>query len=413
MYLKLAPIFLIGSPMDATRPQLATRPANVASLPAEFKLVPKQEEAILQWFHHTGRIALLQGPPGTGKTTTIAKGLMALKRFVLPANPGFKVLCLAPTHVAVNEMTDAALNVFHEFGEPTIDHVVRAYSEHQNKVQLMGTSSHSEQVDEHTMSATRLRVAQANPKVYRSYLDGWIEYSEGYDIENDSVRKAFNFSQKSLNKTALNRATFVFACLTSSDMPSLIKNFVADIIIVDEGCYARDIEVIQALVHHNPRLLVMAGDPQQLGAFMQSWAASRLWCPFMMEKMMHKGVPYVMLEDVFRAPQCLINHFSEAFYDNKLRAHPSTENRPDYQRISANIRRFVLSDSHGTEHRINDRASHQRPSPILRSADLRGCKRLHGILGKPLRGGNDQQVRQNPLAHWHSFTLDPSCLGLQ
>jgi hypothetical protein len=31
---------------------------------------------------------------------------------------------------------------------------------------------------------------------------------------------------------------------------------VADIIIVDEGCYARDIEVIQALVHHNPRLLV-------------------------------------------------------------------------------------------------------------------------------------------------------------
>ena len=65
-------------------------------------LSPKQEEAVRAAVFGSD-MTLIQGPPGTGKTTVILEILHQLFRMHWD-KPGFKVLLVAPTHVAVDNV---------------------------------------------------------------------------------------------------------------------------------------------------------------------------------------------------------------------------------------------------------------------------------------------------------------------
>jgi hypothetical protein len=73
-------------------------------LPPLAQLSPKQEEAVRAAIFGPD-MTLIQGPPGTGKTTVILEILRQLFR-LHGRNAGFKVLLVAPTHVAVDNVLE-------------------------------------------------------------------------------------------------------------------------------------------------------------------------------------------------------------------------------------------------------------------------------------------------------------------
>ncbi len=73
-------------------------------IPPLAELSPKQEEAVRAAIFGPD-MTLIQGPPGTGKTTVILEILRQLFR-MHGRNAGFKVLLVAPTHVAVDNVLE-------------------------------------------------------------------------------------------------------------------------------------------------------------------------------------------------------------------------------------------------------------------------------------------------------------------
>lgn len=85
---------------------LEARPQDWPSLPIPplAQLSPAQEEAVRAAIFGPD-MTLIQGPPGTGKTTVILEILRQLFR-LHGRNQGFKVLLVAPTHVAVDNVLE-------------------------------------------------------------------------------------------------------------------------------------------------------------------------------------------------------------------------------------------------------------------------------------------------------------------
>src|SRR5260370_40531785 len=73
-------------------------------MPPLAQLSPKQEEAVRAAIFGPD-MTLIQGPPGTGKTTVILEILRPLFR-MHGRDAGFKVLLVAPTHVAVDNVLE-------------------------------------------------------------------------------------------------------------------------------------------------------------------------------------------------------------------------------------------------------------------------------------------------------------------
>jgi DNA polymerase III delta prime subunit len=73
-------------------------------IPPLARLSQKQEEAVRAAIF-SPNMTLIQGPPGTGKTTVILEILRQLFR-MHRKNPSFKVLLVAPTHVAVDNVLE-------------------------------------------------------------------------------------------------------------------------------------------------------------------------------------------------------------------------------------------------------------------------------------------------------------------
>lgn len=83
-------------PLNQEAPPLPTVPLG--------PLTPKQEQAVRAAIFGPD-ITLIQGPPGTGKTTVILEIIRQLFR-LHGREPGFKVLLVAPTHVAVDNVLE-------------------------------------------------------------------------------------------------------------------------------------------------------------------------------------------------------------------------------------------------------------------------------------------------------------------
>ncbi|MBA2224702.1 AAA family ATPase [thermophilic bacterium 2918] len=81
-----------------------TSPWPPLPIPPLTPLSAKQEEAVRAAIFGPD-MTLIQGPPGTGKTTVILEILRQLFR-MHRKNPGFKVLLVAPTHVAVDNVLE-------------------------------------------------------------------------------------------------------------------------------------------------------------------------------------------------------------------------------------------------------------------------------------------------------------------
>lgn len=82
----------------------APRPWPPLPMPPLASLSPAQEEAVRAALFGAD-ICLIQGPPGTGKTTVILELLRQLFR-MHGKNPDFRVLLVAPTHVAVDNVLE-------------------------------------------------------------------------------------------------------------------------------------------------------------------------------------------------------------------------------------------------------------------------------------------------------------------
>lgn len=84
--------------------EVVTPPWPSLPMPPLADLSPKQEEAVRAAIFGPD-MTLIQGPPGTGKTTVILEILRQLFR-MRGKDAGFKVLLVAPTHVAVDNVLE-------------------------------------------------------------------------------------------------------------------------------------------------------------------------------------------------------------------------------------------------------------------------------------------------------------------
>lgn len=85
----------------------------------------------------------------------------------------------------------------------------------------------------------------------------------------------------------------------------------------------------------NPRRIVLLGDHKQLAPYAKTEAAKVAWGVLPLEGHAVRGFAIVLLDMQFRMPENIYHAISKGHYNGRVRTHPSTINRPFFQRMSA------------------------------------------------------------------------------
>lgn len=278
------------------------------------KLNPSQHEAV--WKILSARdVAVVHGPPGTGKTTTVVQAINALL-----ANDDKKILVVAPSNAAVDLLSEKlaaeGLRVL-RVGNPV------KVSEKLTNITLDAQVSNHASVKE----IRRLR-KQANEfrdmahKYKRNFGKAEREQRKALFAEARNIMQSVEKMEQYIVSDILDKTQVVTATPVGAQHYT-VRHLQYDTVVIDEAGQALEPACWIAALKGNK--VVLAGDHCQLPPTIKSAeAAKNGLAETLLEKIAarHPG-SVVMLEEQYRMHNTIMGYASTAFYDDKLKAHPS------------------------------------------------------------------------------------------
>ncbi|NXV38150.1 SMBP2 protein, partial [Rissa tridactyla] len=258
-------------------------------------------------------LAIVHGPPGTGKTTTLVEIIL------LAVQQGLKVLCCAPSNVAV-------------------DNLVERLAGYKARILRLGHPARLlEPIQQHSLDAVLARgdnaqiVADIRKDIDQAFAKSKKAQDRGershFLHEIKALRKELKEREESAMAAALTRASVVLATNTgaSSDGPlKLLPEDHFDLVVIDECAQALEAGCWVPLLRA-PKC-VLAGDHKQLPPTILSHkAAAKGLALSLMERLIERyGEQIVkMLTVQYRMHQAIMQWASSEMYSGRLTAHPS------------------------------------------------------------------------------------------
>ncbi|KAF8788336.1 putative helicase senataxin like protein [Argiope bruennichi] len=297
------------------------------------------------------KIVLLQGPPGTGKTHTIV-GLLEKLTF----NPKFKILVVAPSNAAVDEIGCRLMYLNHSnsrnrthikfvrIGLPDqINTKLKSYSLDEKASELFKDynaktiKSKKEELEKLQKQINELKKHKQDYSTklkINSFKDQIKKGEEKLNSNSDKYRMLRSFKNQVLRESSV-----ILSTLGSCGQAILNSHFGYNArysfscCIIDEASQCTETEALIPLMF-NINKLIMVGDHQQLPATVNSkYAASFGYERSMFERFhlyfsKHCNYnPIYMLSTQYRMHSEICKFPSEHFYDNLLSTDPHTDIR--------------------------------------------------------------------------------------
>ncbi len=260
-------------------------------------------------------LAIVHGPPGTGKTTTLVQAIKALVR-----RDGERVLVVAPSNTAVDllseRLADEGLNVL-RIGNP-----VRV-SERLQSITLdnrMAQHGSVKEVKKLKKKAGEFR--DMAHKYKRNFGKAERDQRKALFDEARSIMKEVERLEQYVLDDVLAKAQVVTATLVGASHYT-VRHLQYRTVVIDEAGQALEpacwIPVLKA------QRLILAGDHCQLPPTVKSEEAAKagLTTTLMEKNVRQHPDAVVLLEEQYRMHETIMSYAGGAFYDNRLRAHPS------------------------------------------------------------------------------------------
>ncbi|NWI33161.1 SMBP2 protein, partial [Sula dactylatra] len=258
-------------------------------------------------------LAIVHGPPGTGKTTTLVEIILQA------AQQGLKVLCCAPSNVAV-------------------DNLVERLAGYKARILRLGHPARLlETIQQHSLDAVLARSdnAQIVADIRKDIDQAFAKTKKAQDkgershflSEIKALRKELKEREETAMAAALTHASVVLATNTgaSSDGPlKLLPEDHFDLVVIDECAQALEASCWIPLL--KARKCILAGDHKQLPPTIISHkAAAKGLSLSLMERLIERyGEKIVkMLTVQYRMHQAIMQWASSEMYNGRLTAHPS------------------------------------------------------------------------------------------
>lgn len=288
---------------------------TIHSLPA---LNATQQDAVTKILS-ANELVVVHGPPGTGKTTTLVQAVKLLYQ-----QNHQQILVVAPSNAAVDllseKLSDEGLNVV-RVGNPA------KVNERQMALILdskMAAHTSMKEIRRLKKRATDFR--NMAHKYKRSFGYAEREQRKALFAEARNIGKEVERTEQYIVDDLLSRAAIITSTLVGANHYT-VRHLKYHTVVIDEAGQALEpacwIPILKA------QKVVMAGDHCQLPPTIKSAEAARKG---LSTTLMEKCVALypeavILLEEQYRMHETIMGFSSEAFYEGRLKAHPSAAKR--------------------------------------------------------------------------------------
>lgn len=338
--------------IELTRQRIETLESeyNLASTRLDYS----QREAVVMALHSNSPISLIHGPPGTGKTTTVSE----LVRCAIHQKC-WKVLVVAPSNVAVDNVLDRVMSLENEKQTPDTGKRKSASKRSRTNKKIKAVRlGHPARIQHDTQKYSLESLVQSSEgteivRDCRSEMKGYLKTLSNAKSRPTEKRAAYR-EMKSLRKEIRTReekvvgeilrdSSVVFA--TNVGAASSLFNrtrdakgdpIVFDLVIIDEAAQALEASCWISLLRG--KRAVLAGDHKQLSPTIKCSVGEvqRELGRTLFERLMvaydksNDGISCCrskMLEVQYRMHQDISDWASRAMYNGKLISHESVRDR--------------------------------------------------------------------------------------
>lgn len=263
----------------------ATTEESIKTYKELFNVNHHQAEVLAYIANPSNKITLVQGPPGSGKTTLIVALINAFFSKIIKVDRvegKSRILICAPSNTAIDEVIKRLrMGITLTSGESFVPFIIR-----------MGCSNN---------------ISDETKDISLEY------FLKEFDSEYSSI--------KNLRKIELLiKSDIICSTLSSSVHDSLfLTKLNIDLLIIDEACQSVETSTLIPL-KHNPRKILMIGDPKQLPPTVIN---SSQFYEFSLFQRLSKFFKPLFLNTQYRMSEGIVELPSKLFYDSLLRTDPS------------------------------------------------------------------------------------------
>ena len=215
-HLPVKALFLksLRGPANENCVPLFDNPADRIMDPA-LNLNPSQEACCQAFFDYS--VSVIKGPPATGKSKTTS----AIIAHMVQKLPHSRMMCCAPTNVAVNELMKKIVSVFTRLGLST-NGILRWEGEDSIRSQYASGDFANVEEPAHIQA---VRLQQARMPAYKGRFDAFVKGEQTLRTEgmilNPLDLQQYETARKTLDKGILKKRSIAFVTLITSHVKAL------------------------------------------------------------------------------------------------------------------------------------------------------------------------------------------------
>lgn len=309
----------------------------------------------------TGGLAVCQGPPGTGKTTLLANLTCSLLTQLDLGNE--RVCLMAHSNTAISVLVERVrtmcLTLYENKNIVPQKHIVLIRSEASSERLRLAGREDPPGVEELTLEAHLGRLSASEPNKWSAYKRGRDALQKYGHIADKGTRQLY-FKDLHDMYDIIKETALVFGCTLAQCTHTFFLgfdrgrgSFPCRILLIDEASQSTRPSEIAAWFAMNPTNIVLAGDHKQLSPYLQTDLGKLAFGKTLMEGMIDRGGPFVLLNIEYRSPTNIYNATSVTHYQGQVTAHPSCNERESTQDVVRAASRLSFIDKEGHTYQLS------------------------------------------------------------